>query len=122
MMYACNKCLSNQWKYELIENWVRATCQVCGSEVEWENKKKLGKRKWFVGSKCKCGKGVLVLKELRFKGKKLKKTYYYSHALFCSACHRFYYEEQYKVYNQDVCQKNIEASIALGLEQANKPL
>lgn len=39
-MRPCSKCLENSWKYELPDSvTVRATCQLCGHEVEFATKK-----------------------------------------------------------------------------------
>lgn len=34
-MGPCNNCLERRWKFEKIEAIIRATCQVCGYEVEF---------------------------------------------------------------------------------------
>ena len=39
MMYPCNKCLENFWSYEEIDGYIRATCQICGNEVEFPTRK-----------------------------------------------------------------------------------
>lgn len=39
-MYPCKKCFENNWSYEdLPDGYIRATCQMCGYEVEWLRKK-----------------------------------------------------------------------------------
>lgn len=39
-MRPCNKCFESRWKYELPDpSTVRATCQLCGYEVEFPTKK-----------------------------------------------------------------------------------
>lgn len=39
-MYPCNKCFENSWKYELPDpSTVRATCKLCGYEVEFATKR-----------------------------------------------------------------------------------
>ena len=38
-MFACNKCLENNWKYEYLEGYIRATCLICDNEVEFPSKK-----------------------------------------------------------------------------------
>lgn len=47
-MYPCNKCLENSWSFDKIEGIVKATCNLCGNEVEFEPKKK---SKPFYGKK-----------------------------------------------------------------------
>lgn len=40
MMKPCNKCLENQWAFELSDAvTVRATCKLCGHEVEFTTAK-----------------------------------------------------------------------------------
>lgn len=38
-MSMCDRCLENNWNYEFIDGWIRATCNFCGHEVEFETKK-----------------------------------------------------------------------------------
>jgi len=39
-MGSCNKCLENQWTFEVLDAvTVRATCKLCGHEVQWSPKK-----------------------------------------------------------------------------------
>lgn len=38
-MRPCEKCLENNWSFEIIEGFVRATCNLCGYEVEFLTKK-----------------------------------------------------------------------------------
>lgn len=38
-MRPCGKCLENNWSYQHIEGYVRATCKLCGHEVEFPTKK-----------------------------------------------------------------------------------
>jgi hypothetical protein len=40
MMFPCKKCLNNYWKHEVIDGWVRSTCQFCAEEVEFPTRKK----------------------------------------------------------------------------------
>lgn len=39
MMRSCEKCQENRWKFEYIEGWIRATCELCLWEVEFQSKK-----------------------------------------------------------------------------------
>lgn len=39
-MSRCEKCLENNWRFEYIEEWIRATCQYCGHEVEFPSRRK----------------------------------------------------------------------------------
>ena len=38
-MRNCEKCLENNWQYEFIDGWIRATCQICFNQVEFPSKK-----------------------------------------------------------------------------------
>ena len=45
-MRNCNNCLENNWKFELLPDcFIRATCQMCSHEVEFQSKKLLEKKK-----------------------------------------------------------------------------
>lgn len=39
MMRPCSQCLENHWVFEFIDGFVRATCQICSYEVEFEAKR-----------------------------------------------------------------------------------
>lgn len=40
-MRPCDKCLDNNWRFEKLDGgYIRATCNGCGYEVEWQTKKK----------------------------------------------------------------------------------
>ena len=41
-MKPCERCLEKNWRYEFNEGLVTATCQNCGSEVQFEARKKTG--------------------------------------------------------------------------------
>lgn len=34
-MRPCEKCFENSWSFEKIEDVIRATCRLCGFEVEF---------------------------------------------------------------------------------------
>lgn len=38
-MLPCQKCLENNWNYQVSEGWVKATCNICGNEVEFPTHK-----------------------------------------------------------------------------------
>lgn len=38
-MGMCDQCLENNWSFKYIEGYVRATCNLCGHEVEFQSKK-----------------------------------------------------------------------------------
>ncbi len=44
-MSPCQKCLENYWKYEFIDGWIKATCQICSNEVEFPSRDKTKVRK-----------------------------------------------------------------------------
>lgn len=46
-MSSCRKCLENNWKYDVIENIIRATCQSCSNEVEFASRKKKRDEEYF---------------------------------------------------------------------------
>ena len=95
-MFHCNNCLENIWEFEkLPDGYIRATCQMCGNEVEWKPQKKKPKPK----DKCKCG-NKLVLVDAKITDKKLRKAYYYLAYHKCFKCRRIYYSEKFKVYNK----------------------
>ena len=49
-MRPCEKCYENRWKFELIDGWVKATCELCGYEVEFETKRSKKVRTVGIGS------------------------------------------------------------------------
>lgn len=95
-MRPCEQCLENWWTYKKLDDgWTRATCQICGNEVEWEKSKK----DWKEGDLCtKCDTPV-EFKESKFKPQKLKKPYYFTHYLICPKCKTFYMNDKYKILN-----------------------
>ena len=95
MMSPCKQCLNNTWDFKKIENWIRATCKICGYEVEFSIKEKPRVEK--EGDKCRhCGTPV-ILKASKFKENKLRKPYYYTHTLRCPKCKAIYLRDEYKV-------------------------
>lgn len=99
-MQPCNKCLENNWKFIYEEGLVTATCQNCGNEITFPVKRKrsvtIEKEE---NKRCrKCG-GLIIVKESKFKSKKLKKAYYYTHILFCSSCKTMYHNNKYRIIN-----------------------
>lgn len=97
-MRPCGKCFENNWKYLKLdgENIVTATCQNCGNEVSWEIKKK---DKIDTGGKCRSCPGLLELKALKVNNKKKSKEGYYTHALRCSRCKKYYYSKDHYIKN-----------------------
>ena len=40
-MQPCDRCLENVWKFEHVDDgFIRAICQMCAHEVEWQGKKR----------------------------------------------------------------------------------
>lgn len=99
-MRPCEKCLENNWTFKPLDTgWVRATCKMCNYEVEWEPSVK---PKIWKGANCKkCQKGIIEVKNLRFKPSKLRKNYYYTACYHCPKCDTDFYNERFKVINKD---------------------
>lgn|SRR5574343_473926 len=108
MMYPCKKCLSKQWKFSKQEAWMTAECLICGNSVTWEviDSPRVEK----VGDKCKCGSEV-IYQDCKPKKKQLRRAYFYTGYFYCPACKKIYYSDEFKVVNQDICEKNIQESI-----------
>jgi len=86
-MYACQKCGENKWKFKFIEGWVRATCEFCGHEVEFESKEK---EKMHEGDDCRKGDGgIIMVKPVK------KKNSVYSAFLYCPVCRTIYFSPDY---------------------------
>lgn len=95
-MNACNNCLENDWSFELIEGWVRATCNNCSNEIEFPKRKK---KEMNEGDSCRKCSGRVIYKESKFKKSKLEKPYYFTGFYKCKRCGTFYMAEKFKVYN-----------------------
>lgn len=116
-MRACDKCLENRWSYEFVDGWVKATCE-CGATKEWEAKKQQP-QELREGAPCRKDQNPIRLRQSKFKKKKLKKAYYYNAYWWCDKCRTIYYDEKFKVLNQDVMNENIAASLALARNYDN---
>lgn len=93
-MRPCDKCLENNWKFEQLEdNFVRATCQMCSHEVEWQAKIEKETR-----TVCDCG-ALLIEKPTKSKPSQLNKPYYFTAYLFCTACRKMYIDNRFRVIN-----------------------
>lgn len=79
-MRTCSKCLENNWKFEHIDGMIKATCNICGNEVEFEAKKKISVRETGKCRKCN--------HQLIFKIVKKPKTF--KNYLFCPKCKAMY--------------------------------
>ena len=91
-MSPCDLCLNNTWKFEIIEKIVRASCQMCSNEVEFEVRKK--KKDYSV---CRDCQKQTQLQKCKFKPSKLNKPYYYTAYWKCSHCRKIYMDDQFKV-------------------------
>lgn len=96
-MSNCSKCFNNDWRFEkLPDRFVRATCQFCGYEVEWERKIKVPppkpvKPKINQYNECRKCNGKLESKNAKITAKKLKRKYFYSQFYKCIDCKAIYY-------------------------------
>lgn len=83
-MCLCNKCLENRWKFVKVNEFIRATCQYCGNEVEFEAKQEA---KAYAKDFClKCKARLKVYNKSRVKP---RKAYYYkgdNNFLFVKIC------------------------------------
>ncbi len=93
-MQRCNNCLENNWDFKYIDGWIKATCNLCGHEVEFEAKKKNE-----VNKNCRKCDTELIVKQAKKKPKQLKKKYYYTAYNYCPKCKTIYYNNKYKVFN-----------------------
>ena len=62
------------------------------------------------GDLCRHCLTPTILKECRFNISKFKKSYFYTHTIYCPKCKAFYHQERYKInkedYNKNICLKN----------------
>lgn len=87
-MRPCDSCLENNWNFQYVEEYVRATCVFCGNQVDFEVKKK---EKMVLGSVCrKCKNGVIIKKNA-------KKPRVYSAYYFCPSCKEMYMSEEFRI-------------------------
>lgn len=97
-MKPCKKCLENNWKFEFIDGWIKATCQNCENEIEFEATKK--KQMLKEGALCRYCKTPIIFRESKFKAKKFKKAYYYTGYYWCQKCKKMYLSNKFKVINK----------------------
>lgn len=93
-MRNCDNCLENIWSFKKIDGYIIATCDNCGNQVEWEHRK----TKMSSGDKCRknCG-GTVYKRESKFKAKKLKRAFFYTHTYKCNKCNQTYLAEEFKI-------------------------
>ena len=90
-MRPCERCLENNWRYEKIDGWIRATCRMCDYVVEWELKPE---PKYTRCRKCHT-KTIKRMPEKRNPNKAFWYEYYY----WCPRCHTQYMPEEAKIPN-----------------------
>lgn len=98
-MRPCEKCLENNWHFKKIEDIIRATCTMCGYEVEFAARGKNKLKELKEGGDCRKCNGKLYVQKLKFKPKKLKRLYYYTAVYKCDKCNTFFYSNKFRVYN-----------------------
>ncbi len=98
-MYPCNFCFENIWKFKSVDNWIIATCQSCGKEIEFKSTQQRPKHISKTGDKCKKCNNPVILRETRKKLKQLKKSYYYTAYFYCTKCRTMYFDDRFKVVN-----------------------
>jgi transcription elongation factor Elf1 len=87
-MYACAKCGENRWKFKKIESWIRATCEFCDNEVEFEAKP--DHQPVQEGDYCrKEDGGIIITKPVK------KKDSIYSAYYFCPVCRTIYFSPDF---------------------------
>jgi len=91
-MRPCEKCLENEWKYQKIDNIVRATCQLCGYEVEWEPREQ---------SEIRCRTCNGFRQKFNFKKHKANAKYWFLWGWKCTKCGKIYNDEAAKVFKKE---------------------
>lgn len=90
-MNCCNKCFDNNWE-------IKAVCQMCGNEEEFNPKEGVTKRLQLkVGDNCPKCPGELFYESKPLTSKRTKKAYHYCKWLKCRQCRCIFMEDKYKV-------------------------
>ncbi len=104
-MSNCSKCFENNWSFEKVYEYIRATCKFCGHEVEFlshQAKRRLEApviHKSKDNTVCyKCGNPT-VLKSAKITKKKLNRKYHYSQFYKCLPCKTVYYDPKNIIYH-----------------------
>lgn len=101
-MKNCQNCLENSWTFKNLDSGdVQATCKNCGYEVEWTPRYKQLSSK----SHC-CGKPT-VLTKAKLKPKSFKGKWHYTAYYKCKKCRKVYYDNQFKVLNDNTSKKHL---------------
>lgn len=112
-MSPCAKCFENYWSFQKIEDIVRATCQLCGHEVEFASRKgrnkKLNQYKKVAyemkteGQPCRVCQTPVVKRIPKQKAKRLyKQEYFFEWYLYCPKCRQMYMVEEAKRFTKDL--------------------
>ncbi len=99
-MRACDNCLENNWKFTVLpERWIRATCNLCGHDIEFEGKAKVFAKVSSPEEACpRCQEFQLTWKEHRPGWRpKPAQPYYFSRWLKCGECDFVQYIDEFKV-------------------------
>jgi len=96
-MRPCEKCTENNWKFEQIDGWVRAICEMCGHEVEFRARTIADEpRITEVGQPCrKCSEPVIIRKAG-------KKSHTYKAYFYCPNCKTIYFSPKFLMTEEDV--------------------
>ena len=125
-MRECDKCLEDDWSFKKVDGWIKATCNQCGHEVEFESKRCPALRD---GADCRSGKcsGKIHKKVSKFKPRKLLRAFFYSHTYMCDSCKKVYLSNEFKIkkgtkewhkYEQQTAQKD-KTTDWIRLQQGN---
>ena len=119
-MSPCKICGSNNWSYKFEKNEkfpngeVEATCKKCNYYVKFPSRKKEKEEKKEIveGQPCKkCGDKIII-RESKFKKKKLEKAYYFNYYYYCPKCKTIYYAEKFKIFNKPQSEEPRETPFA----------
>lgn len=96
-MRHCEKCSENNWKFETIDGWVKATCTFCANEVEFrartmDSETKIDK----VGQPCRKCDTPVILRTTKGKAKTYKAYYY------CPNCKTIYFSPKFLMTEEDL--------------------
>jgi predicted metal-binding protein len=102
-MRACDKCLNNSWEFnKLPDNWIEATCNLCGNSVQFEARSK----KKIESDTDRCGKcnGRLVWTKQRFLTvKRLEGAFHFCKSLRCTKCRQLWMVERFRTLQGNPC-------------------
>jgi hypothetical protein len=87
-MSPCKNCFERNWKFEVIEDTVRATCNVCSNQVEFPRKEK---EQMKLGDTCRKCKGAKVV----VKNAAKPRAYYAYY--WCPNCRTNYFSQEFLI-------------------------